>query len=157
MAWVSSEVTKSITLVEAVCGHCQAINWLADEWSEDPSKVDNDGMTCWSCEQESYFHPYVYSVDTGVPEENEAIESGDGKKSILDANYIKGMRIGRRETTDEYKNLGAWEAQIIGLPQARCYGNSDPEAVGKLILTFRKEYPGDIEFCDPSEMQDQRI
>lgn len=157
MTWIPSEVTKSVSLIEVVCGHCQAINWLAAVWSEDPSQVDDDGMVCWSCEQESYFHPYVYSIDTGVPEENEGLVLGDGEKSILDANYIKGMKIGFREITDEHKHLGNWEAQIIGFPQARCYGNSHSEAVGKLILTFRKEYPGNIEFCDSSEIQDQRV
>jgi len=64
------------------------------------------------------------------------------------------MKVGFRETYSEYKKFGEWEAQIIGLPQARCYGSTVYEAVGKLILTFGKEY--DIEFCDASEMQDQR-
>lgn len=157
MAWIPSEITNTVVLVEAICGHCKVVNWLAKEWNDDPSQLDDDGMVCWSCEQESYFHPYVYSVDTGVPEEDESVMLGDGKKSILDANYIEGMKIGYRKTTDECKHLGTWEAQIIGFPQARCYGNSHSEAVGKLILTFRKQFPGEIEFCDSSEIQDQRV
>lgn len=64
------------------------------------------------------------------------------------------MKIGFRLTKDEYRQLGEWEAQMAGLPQARCYGNSPAEAVGNLILVFGKEH--EIEFIDPSEIQDQR-
>ncbi len=67
------------------------------------------------------------------------------------------MKIGFRETKDGYKHLGDWEAQIIGLPQARFYGRSAPEAIGKLILTIGKEHDCGVEFCDPSEMQEQRV
>ena len=66
------------------------------------------------------------------------------------------MKIAFRQTKEEYKHLGEWEAQIIGLPQARCYGRSAPEAVGKLVMNLGKEHGCEVEICDPSEMQDQR-
>ena len=62
------------------------------------------------------------------------------------------MKIGFRPTKDNH--LGKWEAQVAGLPQARCYGASPEEAVGKLILAFGKEHG--VTFIYRSEMQDQR-
>lgn len=64
------------------------------------------------------------------------------------------MKIGFRSTKEEYKHLGEWEAQVAGLPQARCYGSSLEECIGRLILTFGKEHG--VEFIDPEDVQDQR-
>ncbi len=64
------------------------------------------------------------------------------------------MKIGFRPTKDEFKRLGEWEAQVAKLPQARCYGSSPEECVGKLVLTFGKEHG--IEFIDPKDVQDLR-
>jgi len=49
------------------------------------------------------------------------------------------MTILFKQTADHYKHLGEWVAQIKGLPQARHYGATLPEAVGKLVLTFGKD------------------
>lgn len=72
---------------------------------------------------------------------------------------LLSMNIAFRKTDPEYEHLGAWEAQVIGLPQARCYGVSSAEAIGYLIFAFGKEQCADkgIEFCDSSEMQNQRV
>lgn len=52
----------------------------------------------------------------------------------------KTLRIITAETTEEYRHLGDWVAQIKGLPQARTYGKDEAEVVGRLILTFGKEH-----------------
>lgn len=49
------------------------------------------------------------------------------------------LRISTARTTGEYLALGKWVAQINGLPQARTYGHTKAEAVGKLVLAFGKE------------------
>ena len=68
------------------------------------------------------------------------------------------MKIAFRQTKEGYKHLGEWEVQVIGLPQARSYGRSAAEAVGKLILSLGKDHGmhDGLEICDPSEIQDQR-
>ena len=68
------------------------------------------------------------------------------------------LKVGFRQTAEEYKHLGDWEAQIIGLPQARSYGRSVPEAVGKLLLSIGKDHgmKNGIEFVAASEMQNQQ-
>ncbi len=43
------------------------------------------------------------------------------------------------ETEGEYKPLGKWVAQVAGLPQARHYGATSVEVLGKLVGTFRRE------------------
>lgn len=62
------------------------------------------------------------------------------------------MKIGVRETTEEHKHLGDWEAQVEGLPQARCYGKTIYEAVGKLVFAFGKEHGVELN----KDVQDQR-
>ena len=64
------------------------------------------------------------------------------------------MKIAFRQTNPEYKHLGEWEAQVENLPQARCYGATAEEAVGKLLLRFGKEQG--IQIGKSSEMSNQR-
>ncbi len=64
------------------------------------------------------------------------------------------LKIVTARTKDEYICLGEWVAQIKGLPQARIYGASEAEVVGKLFLTFRKELG--ITILPPSELDPQR-
>lgn len=82
MAWVKSVRANTTVLTEAICGHCNVVNWIAAEWSDDSSTVDDEGMTCWSCKKENYFHPYLLGEDE-IPAENESIALGEGKESAF--------------------------------------------------------------------------
>lgn len=64
------------------------------------------------------------------------------------------LRVVTARTEGEYARLGEWVAQIKGLPQARTYGASEAEALGKLLLTFGKERG--VAMLPPSELDPQR-
>lgn len=64
------------------------------------------------------------------------------------------LEIVAARTEGDYTRLGEWVAQIKGLPQARTYGASEAEAIGKLFLAFGKERG--IVKLPPSELDPQR-
>lgn len=78
--WAKSKVEKMFMVAQVVCVHCGAINFFRDEWDEDLSKVDIDGITCHNCEKDSYL---ITNDDETAPYESEAINIATGWGMLL--------------------------------------------------------------------------
>ena len=49
------------------------------------------------------------------------------------------MKILIQETSDHYRKLGVWVAQLSGKPQSRSYGGTSAEALGNWVMVFGKD------------------
>lgn len=65
------------------CGHCGVVNYFSDENFEDMSKMDPEGISCWSCEKESFFENCIMLKKIVSSDlKNEYMSAADGHKDL---------------------------------------------------------------------------
>lgn len=53
---ICSKLVNSVMEMRIKCGHCEAMNYVTEEYDPndtDMSKIDIEGIECWQCKKES--------------------------------------------------------------------------------------------------------
>lgn len=77
-----SQIIRCILEMKIECGHCEAINYVREDFDaddNDPSKLDIEAVTCWSCGKTSFIDKGfldIYPLGT-----EEMVETVEGKST----------------------------------------------------------------------------